>query len=178
VWYYKGALVMFALSDYIGEDKLNAALKGYLDKNRYATGPYPDTRGFVAAMKEATPPELQYVVDDMFESIVLYENKATSAKVTPEGDGKYKVTLTVETAKRKADGSGNETPMKIDDWIDVGVFSGTKEKLKKLYMEKKKFDTAKSTIEVVVGEKPTFAGVDPYNKLIDRNPEDNLVAVE
>ena len=54
----------------------------------------------------------------------------------------------------------------------------TKEHLKKLYMEKKKFDTDKSTIEVVVAEKPTFAGVDSYNKLIDRNPEDNLVAVE
>ena len=85
VWYYKGAMVMFALSDYIGEDKLNAALRGYLEKNRYATGPYPDTRGFVEAMREATPPELQYVVDDMFESIVLYENKATSAVATPEG---------------------------------------------------------------------------------------------
>jgi hypothetical protein len=176
VWYYKGALVMFALSDYIGEDKLNAALRGYLEKNRYATGPYPDTRGFVEAMREATPPELQYVVDDMFESIVLYENKATSAVVTPEG-GKYKVTLTVETGKRKADGSGNETAMPIHDWIDVGVFSGTKEHLKKLYMEKKKFDTDKSTVEVVVDEKPTFAGIDPYNKLIDRNPEDNLVEV-
>ncbi|MGB7726382.1 MAG: M1 family aminopeptidase [Candidatus Acidiferrum sp.] len=176
VWYYKGALVMFALSDYIGEDKLNAALRGYLEKNRYATGPYPDTRGFVEAMREATPPELQYVVDDMFESIVLYENKATSAVVTPEGR-KYKVTLTVETGKRKADGSGNETAMPIHDWIDVGVFSGTKEHLKKLYMEKKKFDTDKSTVEVVVDEKPTFAGIDPYNKLIDRNPEDNLVEV-
>ena len=107
---------------------------------------------------------------DMMEPIVLYENKATAATVTPDGNGKYKVTLKVETAKRKADGSGNETPMKIDDWIDVGVFSGTKEHLKKLYMEKKKFDTDKSTIEVVVAEKPTFAGVDPYNKLIDRNP--------
>jgi hypothetical protein len=30
----------------------------------------------------------------------------------------------------------------------------------------------------VVNEKPTFAGIDPYNKLIDRNPEDNLIAVE
>ena len=176
VWYYKGALVMFALSDYIGEDKLNLALRGYLEKNRYATGPYPDTRGFVEAMREATPPELQYVVDDMFESIVLYENKATSAVVTPEG-GKYKVTLMVETGKRKADGSGNETAMPIHDWIDVGVFSGTKEHLKRLYMEKKKFDTDKSTVEVVVEEKPTFAGIDPYNKLIDRNPEDNLVEV-
>ena len=178
VWYYKGALVMFAMSDYIGEDKLNAALRGYLDKNRYATGPYPDTRGFVQAMRDATPPEMQYVVDDMFESIVLYENKAASATAVPAGDGKYKVTLKVETAKRKADGSGNETPLTLNDWIDVGVFSGTKEHLKKLYMEKKQFSTDKSTVEVVVGEKPTWAGIDPYNKLIDRNPEDNLVAVE
>jgi len=177
VWYYKGALVMYAMSDYIGEDKLNAALRGYLEKNRYAKGPYPDTRGFVEAIREATPPEMQYLVDDMFDSIVLYENKATSAVVRQEG-GKYKVTLEVETAKRKADGSGNETPMAINDLIDVGVFSGTKEHLKKLYMEKKRFRTDKSTVEVAVDEKPTFAGIDPYNKLIDRNPDDNLIAVE
>jgi hypothetical protein len=60
----------------------------------------------------------------------------------------------------------------------VGVFSGTKEHLKKLYMEKQRFSTDKSTVEVVVDEKPTYAGIDPYNKLIDRNPEDNLIAVE
>ena len=30
----------------------------------------------------------------------------------------------------------------------------------------------------IVDEKPTFAGIGPYNKLIDRNPEDNLIAGE
>ena len=33
-------------------------------------------------------------------------------------------------------------------------------------------------VAFIVDEKPTFAGIDPYNKLIDRNPEDNLIAVE
>ena len=178
VWYQKGALVMYALSDYIGEDKLNSALRGYLEKNKYAKGPFPDTRGFVDAMREATPPELQYLVTDMFESIVLYENKAVSAVAAPEGGSKYKVTLLVETAKKKADGSGNETATVINDMIDVGVFSGTKEHLKPLHMEKQRFSTDRSTVEIVVDEKPTFAGIDPYNKLIDRNPEDNLIAVE
>jgi ABC-2 type transport system permease protein len=177
VWYQKGALVMYALSDYIGESKLNAALRGYLEKNKYATGPFPDTRGFVDAMRAATPPDLQYMVTDMFESIVLYENKAVSASVTQEGN-KYKVTLAVDTAKKKSDGSGNEMAMTINDVIDVGVFSGTKEHLKPLHMEKRRFSTDKSTVEIVVNQKPTFAGIDPYNKLIDRNPEDNLIAVE
>lgn len=169
---------MYAMSDYIGEDKLNAALRGYLEKNKYAKGSFPDTRGFVEAMRQATPAELQYLVTDMFESIVLYENKAESAVATPEGGNKYKVTLVVDTAKKSADGSGNEKPMAINDMIDVGVFSGTKEHLKPLHMEKRRFSSDKSTIEFVVDEKPRFAGIDPYNKLIDRNPEDNLIAVE
>jgi ABC-2 type transport system permease protein len=178
VWYQKGALVLYALSDYIGEDKLNGALRGYLEKNRYATGPFPDTRGFVEAMRAATPADLQYMVNDMFESIVLYENKAVSAVAASMGDKKYKVTLVVDTAKKKSDGSGNEAAMAIDDVIDVGVFSGSKEHLKPLYMAKQRFIADHSTVEVEVSEKPTFAGIDPYNKLIDRNPEDNLIAVE
>jgi aminopeptidase N len=178
VWYQKGALVMYALSDYIGEDKLNGALKKFLEQNKYAKGPYPDTIGFVAAIREATPPELQYLVTDMFESIVLYENKTVTAVSTAEPGNKYKVTLTVNTAKRKSDGSGNETPMTLNDLIDVGVFGGTKEHLKPLHMEQQWFKTDSSTVTFVVDEKPTFAGIDPYNKLIDRNPEDNLIAVE
>lgn len=178
VWYSKGALVMFAMSDYIGEDKLNAALKGFLDKNKYASGTFPDTRGFVAAMREATPPDLQYLVTDMFESIVLYENKAVSATYSETPDHKYKVTLKIDAQKRKADGQGNESPMPMHDLIDIGVFSGQKEHLKELHFEKMWITKENETLEFVVDEKPTFAGIDPYNKLIDREPEDNLIEVE
>ena len=34
-----------------------------------------------------------------------------------------------------------------------------------------------SVIEVIVDEEPHEAGIDPYNKLIDRNPEDNVTRV-
>lgn len=178
VWYQKGALVMFALADYIGEDKVNLALRNFLEKNRYATGPFPDTRGFVAALREQTPPELQYVITDMFESIVLYNNRAVSATYVETPDKKYKVTLKVSSQKRSADGSGNETPMTLHDLMDVGVFSGTKEHLKRLNLHKEWISQENSTFEFVVDEKPTFAGIDPYNKLIDRDPADNLIEVE
>ncbi len=178
VWYNKGSLVMYALADYIGEDNLNTGLRNFLMQNRYANGPYPDTRGFVAALRAVTPAELQYTITDMFESIVLYDDKAVSATYEAAAGGKYKVTMVLDTQKRKSDGSGNETPMTTDDRIDVGVFSGTKEHLKPLYFEKRHFTQNHSTIEVEVNEIPTYAGVDPYNKLIDRNPEDNLIATE
>ena len=44
-------------------------------------------------------------------------------------------------------------------------------------MEKRRFDTATSTLEFVVDQKPARVGIDPYNKIIDRNPDDNLKRV-
>lgn len=49
--------------------------------------PYPDTRQLVDALRAQTPPELQYLVDDGFERIVLYDNKALSATDLKRADG-------------------------------------------------------------------------------------------
>jgi hypothetical protein len=177
VWYNKGSLAMYAMRDYIGEDRVNAALRGFLEQNHYAHGPYPDTRGLVAALRDAAPPEMRYLVDDLFESIILFDNKAVSAAYSQTPDHKYKVTLTVSAAKKRADGSGVETEIPLNDLIDIGVFAGPKDKEKPLYLEKRRLSNKTETIVITVDEQPARAGIDPYNKLIDRNPEDNVIAV-
>jgi hypothetical protein len=183
VWYQKGSLVMYGLADFIGEDKVNLALHNFLMQYRYANAtdnqdiPYPDTRQFVAALRAQTPPEYQYYITDAFENIVLYDNKALSATYVQTPDKKYKVTLTVQAKKLKSDGSGNETPMPLADYIDIGVFSGKKDHEKSLYLKKEKITQEKNTFEIVVDQLPTRAGIDPINKLIDRIPDDNTVDV-
>jgi hypothetical protein len=183
VWYQKGGQIMYTLADYIGEDKVNLALHNFLTQYRYAnasntqTTPYPDTRQFVAALREQTPPELQYLIDDGFESIVLYDNKTISATVTPTPDHKFKVTLVVQARKVKADGNGNETPMSLNDSIEIGVFKGKKDEEQPLYLEKKRLTQEQNTFEIVVDEQPTRAGIDPYNKLVDRVADDNVIDV-
>ena len=133
VWYQKGGQIMYTLADYIGEDKVDTALHNFLMQYRYAnatnsqTVPYPDTRELVEALRAQTPPELQYLITDGFESIVLYDNKALTATVTPTADHKFKVTLTAQARKVKADGNGNETPMPLNDYIEIGVFKGKKD---------------------------------------------------
>jgi hypothetical protein len=49
---------------------------------------------------------------------------------------------------------------------------------KRLDLQREWISLENSTFEFVVDEKPTFAGIDPYKKLIDRDPADNLVEVE
>ncbi|MGC2446240.1 MAG: M1 family aminopeptidase [Candidatus Sulfotelmatobacter sp.] len=183
VWYQKGGQIMYTLADYIGEDKVNLALHNFLMQYRYANAAsmqstaYPDTRLFVAALRAQTPPELQYLIDDGFNSIVLYDNKAVAATVTPTPDHKFKVALTVQARKVKADGNGNETPMQLNDYIEIGVFKGAKDEEQPLYLEKKKLTQEQNTFEIVVDQEPTRAGIDPYNKLVDRIADDNMIDV-
>ncbi|MBW4038300.1 MAG: hypothetical protein HIU91_05365 [Acidobacteria bacterium] len=186
VWYQKGSLVLYGLADYIGEDKVNLALHNFLMQYRYANAntaqdvPYPDTRQFVAALRAQTPPEYQYYITDAFENIVLYDNKALTATYIQTPDKKYKVTLTVQARKLKSDGSGNESPMPLADYIDIGIFSGKKDHEKTLYLAKNKFLSAndgKQTFTVTVDQMPTRAGIDPFNKLIDRIPDDNVIDI-
>jgi ABC-2 type transport system permease protein len=195
VWYEKGGQIMYTLADYVGEDKINLALHNFLMQYRYANAhnqtdavqqqsgtaaenqPYPDTRLLVAALREQTPAELQYLIDDGFNRIVLYDNKVISATSKKTADGKYLVTLDVEARKAQADANGVETPLPMADFIDIGVFSGKKDEEKPLYMKKEKFSGAHRTFTIVVDERPTRAGIDPYNKLIDRISDDNLIDI-
>jgi ABC-2 type transport system permease protein len=181
VWYQKGSLVFYALSDYIGEAKLNLALHNFLMQYRYAnasdaqSGPYPDTRLLEDALRAQTPSDLQYFLNDSFEKIALYDNKAVEAGSQKMPDGTYKVTLTVEGRKVYADGNGVESPAPVHDLIDVGVFSGKKDEEKPLAVRKEWITGARQTFEFIVKERPTRAGIDPYNKLIDRNGDDNTI---
>jgi len=194
VWYQKGGQVLYTLADYIGEDKLNLALHNFLMEYRYANAnnqvdahdnpglnafdnTYPDTRMLVDAIRAQTPPELQYLVDDGFNRIVLYDNKAISATSQKTPDGKYKVTLEVQARKVQADGNGAETPVPLADYIEIGVFSGKKDEEKPLYLKKEKITDEHNTFLIVVDQQPTLAGIDPYNKLIDRNADDNMIDV-
>jgi ABC-2 type transport system permease protein len=193
VWYEKGGQIMYTLADYIGEDKIDNALHNFLIEYRYANAsnqvdaansshsaidqPYPDTRMLVDALNAQTPTEFRYLVDDGFNRIVLYDNKAISATSQKTPDGKYKVTLNVQARKIQADGNGVESPMPLADYIEIGVFTGNKDEEKPLYMKKEMFTQEHMTFTIVVDQQPTRAGIDPYNKLIDRIADDNMIDI-
>jgi ABC-2 type transport system permease protein len=129
------------------------------------------------ALRAETPANLQYFIDDSFEKITLYDNTATEATAQKMPDGTYHVTLTVKGAKAYADGNGVESPASIHDLIDVGVFSGKKGEEQPLAVRKEWITGAPQTFDFVVKQLPTRAGIDPYNKLIDRNGDDNTMDV-
>lgn len=196
--YQKGSLVFYALSDYIGEENLNGALKKYVEKVKFQEPPYTTSIEMVNYIREVTPDSLQYVINDMFETITLYQNKIIDVKSTELENGKYQVDIEFEVAKYRNDEKGKKfygekvgdtlsyTPtnkkkpilsVKLEDYIDVGIFGEEeidgKKKEVELYLKKHRITQINNKITIIVDKKPTEVGVDPYNKLIDTQSGDN-----
>ncbi|MDQ2770352.1 MAG: hypothetical protein M3Y54_07615, partial [Bacteroidota bacterium] len=186
IHYYKGGMVFYALQDYIGEDKLNGALKAFLADHHETHPPYATSADLLGYLRRATPDSLQYVLHDMFETITLYKNELKEANYTRRPDGRYDVALTIKAEKVRADSLGNETPTKMADYVDIGIFgpdlsSGGEVwdvRGKALLVRKIKLSQPEETLHFVVAEKPAKAGIDPYQKLIERFFYDNVRPLE
>lgn len=177
VWYNKGSLVMYALKDYLGEERLNIALRKYVEAVKFQEPPYTSSKEFVSALRDAAPDDMKYLLTDMFDTITLFDNRAVEANYTETPDKKYLVKIKVDTKKLRADELGVEKEIAINDLIDIGIFTGEGKTEKALFLEKRRMTQNQMTFEFTVDQIPTRAGIDPYNKLIDRQSDDNVVTV-
>ena len=196
--YRKGSLIFYALSDYIGEKNLNNALKKYVEKVKFQEAPYTTSIEMVDYIKKATPDSLQYIIKDMFETVTLYKNRIVDVTSTKLDNGTYQVDIEFNVSKYRNNEKGKKyygekvgdsisyktEKMKkpiysvpLNDYIDVGIFGKEeidgKKKEVVLYLKKHKITTINNKIRIIVSKKPTEVGIDPYNKLIDTNSDDN-----
>ncbi len=185
IWYEKGSMVMYELQDIIGEDKINRALKKFmLEYKDFKKGVYPTSENLYDAIYKVTPDSLKYAVEDGFKKIVLYENRVAKAKTKKLDNGTYETIFTVDSKKIYYSDTGKEE--RTDDnpnYIEIGLFGedivDTKDVPMKnpYYLERKWIQPGENTFTIVTDKKPIKAGIDPYNKLIDRNSDDNLQPV-
>jgi ABC-2 type transport system permease protein len=184
LYYDKGSVVMYALADYIGEEALNKQLKKYVDTVAFTSKPYANSLDLYQYIKAAVPDSLKYLAEDMFEKVTLYENKTEETSYKKISETEYLVTLTIKTKKSYADEKGNEIETETQrDLIEIGIFADeTKDKNglkynKPLYLQKLWLTKGQHKLTFTVKEKPYKAGIDPYNKLIDRVGSDNVKVV-
>jgi len=177
IFYNKGSVVLFYLKEMIGEDAVNRALRKLIHQYAYAPPPYPTSSALVDALREETPPNLRYLIKDLFEDVTVFSNRTLEATAVQRVDGKYDVTINVEARKFKADAKGNETEAPVDDWIDIGAFAkpGSAKKYgETLYRERMHITQRNSTFTFTTAQLPEKAGIDPFTLLIDRIPDDNV----
>ncbi len=181
IHYRKGSVVMYYLRDMIGEDHVNAALRKVLGEFGYQGAPYPTSWALVNALGEQTPAQYQYLMQDLFKDITIFSNRDVSATAKKRADGKYDVTVAIETHKYKADAKGNEVEVPMDDWVEVGALAAPAKGYHYgavLARERVHITGKNGTYTFVTDTLPDKAGVDPLLLLIDRIPDDNMKKVD
>ena len=183
IHYQKGSLAMWWLKEVVGPDKVNRALAELLKQYAFKAAPYPNSTDFLRILRAEVGPTHDALITDLFEKITLLDVKARDAQFSPRPDGKFDVSFTVEAKKFYADGKGKETEAPLDEPFDIGVFTAEPGKpdysaKSVLLMHRQRIKTGTQRITVTVDQKPTHVGVDPYNKRIDRNSDDNLSRIQ
>lgn len=178
IHYRKGSLIMYALQDYLGEELVNKSLSNFVSDYGFQAAPYPTSQTYIDKYLEPIVPDtMKYLIDDWFREITLYDNRAEAVTFVKENDSTYVVSLKTVSKKLKADTLGTETEIPVADWIDFGVFGGKSgdvgENGEPLYVGRHKI-WSDTTLQVTVHKRPARGGIDPYYKLIDRIPGDNL----
>ena len=183
IHYRKGAVVMYLLQDRLGEDRMNTMLAGLLDRYRFQSQPYATSRDLVEGLYSlARNQQERDLIRDLFEKITLYDLKAEEAVVRELDDGRFETTLTVAAAKFYADGEGREESAKLSDDIEIGLFTDRPgdaafARDKVILLERRPVTSGTRQIKIITDKRPTYVGIDPYNKYIDRNSDDNVVVV-
>ncbi len=179
--YRKGPFAMYALSEYIGEERVNDALRRLLNAHRLGAPPLLTTLDLYRELQAVTPDSLQYLLHDLFEANTFWELETERATAEQTEAGAWQVTLEIKARKVVVDEAGIETEVPMDDWVEIGVFSPAgegEESGELLYARKHRIRTGVQTITVTVPRKPARAGIDPYHLLIDWETDDNVRTVK
>jgi ABC-2 type transport system permease protein len=180
IHYRKGSVVMYRLKDELGADRVNAALRRYLDRFKFKPAPYPRSLDLIAEFRKSATPAENQLITDLFDKITIYDVKTKTAEVRKLPDGRFETTLTVEAHKFYADGKGKETEKPLAERIDYGAFTampgrGLFAAKDVLSLQRMPVHSGTQQIKLITARRPSYAGSDPYNILIDRNSDDNVV---
>jgi hypothetical protein len=110
--------------------------------------------------------------------------KASGATAKKRADGKYDLSFVVEAKKfpRRRAGRGNRGA-RCTRWSSSAPSRPSRreglQSTDVLVLGKQRIDSGRTFVpNLVVDRPPTWVGIDPYNKCIDRNSDDNVVKVE
>ena len=152
-------------------------LKQYIADVGFQAPPFTTSLELVERIRAAMPAKFAYLVEDLFETITLYDSRAIEATATPLGGDRWRVDLVLESTKLRADGKGTEEEVPMDDWLPIGVM-GEDEEGEPLYLEWHRITDGRTELSLEVSGEPVKAGVDPRVLFIDRDPDDNVRDVE
>ncbi|MEM1439269.1 MAG: M1 family aminopeptidase, partial [Pseudomonadota bacterium] len=181
IHYQKGGLILYALQDVMGTDRLHAALRDLLDSYRDNSQVFPTTRDLLARLRAVADPASEAFIEDGFERIMIYDFSIASAVGRELPSGGFEIDVTLNAGRADATGGGRGTPVELDERIEIGLLRAhpdaplTADDV--LNVSVSRLTDGRQSLILHSDVRPEFVTVDPFLKRIDRDTEDNTIAV-
>ncbi|MFL5580718.1 MAG: hypothetical protein ACJ8AO_10100 [Gemmatimonadaceae bacterium] len=177
-----GPFAMYALSEYMGADRVNGAIRRLTERSDAPGAPPVTTLDLYRELQAVTPDSLRHLLHDLFEVNTFWQLETRRATAKRVDAGTWRVTLRVRARKQVYDSAGVVTELPMDEWVPVGVFGeGPRhdELGAPLYVQMHRVRSGEQTITVTVPRRPALAGIDPHHLLDweEGEDDDNIAGV-
>jgi hypothetical protein len=177
LYYGKGAVVMNALRDLLGEAALNRALHRFVAAHAYPN-PSAGSDDLIAAIEAEATPQQRVLIDQWTREVVMYDLAVDSASVQPLPGGRYRLTARIRAAKTARRGKV-DVPLPMDEMLDVAIFgadaAGSADV--PLYAAKHRIRGGVTVVSIVVARRPASIAIDPYVHRVEAERGDDVRAV-
>ncbi len=181
IYYRKGLIAMNAFQKLVSEEAVNAALAQFitdwnsfsgdkhLDSNRYPIS--TDLLGYFYAV---TPDSLINEVKEIFEEIVIYDNKIEQVGAQELSSNQFEVKLKLSLNKLRVVGIENEQALEFTRPIEISFYqfdeSGKKTLIEKIEIKE---NFKESDYTYTFSQRPDLLVLDPDLTFLDKNISDN-----
>ena len=178
--YSKGAIIMSAIKELIGENTLNGVLKKLI--NDYQNKPIATTLNLIEELYKVTPKEHHKLLDDWMKHVVTYDLKIKNSVYKIISKGKYELTITISAKRFETNLSGEEIEINIDEPIYVGIFKKHPNLINKdndvIYLKPHQINKKEMQIKIITAIEPSYIAIDPYDNRLDKNLSDNIISTQ
>jgi hypothetical protein len=177
--YRKGPLAMYALREYVGADRVNAALRRLLAAHPAGTPPLPTTRDLYRELAAVTPDSLRPLLHDLFAANTLWELATERVAAAAAPGGMTRLTLDVRARKIVVDTSGVEREVPMHDLIEIGAFAPGPDGARgaPVYRRLHRIRSGAQRVTITVPATARWAGADPRSLLFDLTPGNNVAGL-
>ncbi len=172
--YRKGPFAMYALREYMGQEKVDLAWRRLRALHASSEPPFATSLDLLRELRKVTPDSLQTLLGDLLERNTFWELETRQATAQEIAGGAWQVGIEVVSRKVAVDTAGTETNLPMNDLVEIGVYALDAEGGKQLHLAKHFIRTGSQTITVTVPGKPGRAGIDPRHLLIDVDMDNNI----
>jgi aminopeptidase N len=170
--YSKGAIVLNAIKELIGEDNLNISLKTLLTKHK--NGATATSLDFLDELYQVTSKENHMLIDDWMKRVITYDFSVKMATYKKLSENKYEMKATISAQRYLTSKKGKESSIAINELVTIGIFN----KNETLYLKSQSINTNEIEFSCFVNEVPKYIRIDPYITRLDRTISDNLKMIE